>query len=358
MEGGIMRLKPFLAALLVAAVMPAASALADEGSKTLYAQANFFINKGWISSINYRVGTLMPIGTKVELVSLKGSEAVLKVLESGATVKFVNHKATGKPTDEIFKTFFGPDNPAKLLLGLTPEEQEHVKAAEIALGMSREAVLFSLGPPPPQETPSFESETWTYWRQRFASTQFKVHFDEDGKVDSVTNLPGFDAAAPAKPDEKKSDSWFAVCNVHHEKGVVSWANYIRGPILEVNTEVEVISKKSDTVTFKVVETGQNLVFKNAKKKSGADTWTLFTRLFEQKDQAPKLAKLSKSDKIRVMGAEVGAGMSKKAVEAAWCPPPPHATAAFESDTWTYWRGTHNKVKVVFDDKGKVKDMIE
>jgi outer membrane protein assembly factor BamE (lipoprotein component of BamABCDE complex) len=353
-----MRLKPFLAALLVTIILPAASALAGEEPKTLYAQANFYINKGWISSINYRVGTLMPIGTKVKLLSLKGSEAVLKVLDSGATIKFVNHKATGKPTDEIFKTFFNPDNPAKLLLGLTPEEQEHVKAAEIAIGMSRDAVRFSLGPPPPQETPSFESDTWTYWRQRFASTKFKVHFDKDGKVDSVTNLPGFDSPSADEPKEKKTESWHAVCNVHYEKGVVSWANYIRGPVIKMNTEVEVISKKSDSVTFKIAETGEKLVFKNAKKKSGTDTWTLFTRIFEQKDQSAKLAKLSKSDKIRVLGAEVGKGMSKKAVEAAWCPPPPHATPAFESNTWTYWRGTHNKVKVIFDDKGKVVEMVE
>ena len=76
-----MRLKPFLAALLVAFIMPAASALAGDEAKTLYAQANFYINKGWISSINYRVGTLMPIGTKVQLQSLKGSEAVLKVVD-------------------------------------------------------------------------------------------------------------------------------------------------------------------------------------------------------------------------------------------------------------------------------------
>jgi len=353
-----MRLKPILTALLVTMLLPAAAVMAGEKPKTLYAQGNFYINKGWISSINYRVGTLMPIGTKVELVSLKGAEAVLKVVDSGATVKFVNHKATGKPLDEIFKTFFGPDNPAKLLLGLTPDEQEHVKAAEIAIGMSKEAVRFSLGPPPPQDTPTFESDTWTYWRQRFASTKFTVHFDDDGKVDGVTNLPGFNAPAPDKPEEKKTDNWFSVCNVHYEKGVVSWANYIRGPIVKVNTEVEVVSKKSDSVTFKVVETGEKLVFKNAKKKSGTDTWTLFTKLFEQKDQSAKLAKLSKSDKIRVLGAEVGEGMSKKAVEAAWCPPPPHATPAFESNTWTYWRGTHNKVKVVFDDKGKVKDVID
>jgi hypothetical protein len=41
---------------------------------------------------------------------------------------------------------------------------------------------------------------------------------------------------------------------------------------------------------------------------------------------------------------------------AWCPAPPHETPSFESSTWTYWSSRMNRVKVNFDDAGKVKSV--
>jgi hypothetical protein len=145
----------------------------------------------------------------------------------------------------------------------------------------------------------------------------------------------------------------ARCNVHYEDGVAEWVNYLRGPIIQFNTAIEVLDAKRDEVEFRFVEGGVELHFANDEAKSGHATWDLFTRLFAVEDQAPRLAALRPEDRRRVAAAEVAQGMTKDAVEMSLCPPPPHATASLDASAWIYWTSRVNRQKVVFDDDGFV-----
>jgi hypothetical protein len=139
---------------------------------------------------------------------------------------------------------------------------------------------------------------------------------------------------------------WAKSNLHHEEGTLSWVNYQHGPIIPFNAKIEVLDKGSSSVKFRVVGESQTYVFEND-KRSGKDVWALFLASFATEDQAPALAKLTAAERSKVAAAELEPGMTREAVRMAWGPPPPHATPAFESSTWTYWTSKTAKVAVKF-----------
>lgn len=332
-------------ALAVAVVtLTAASANAE----TAFAQGNFFLAKNSLSAVNYRAGTMIPLGTRVEVVKASENEVKCKIVDSGVDFEFVSHKSLGKSARDLFKGFFGPDDPAPRLAKLPADQQRLVRAGELMVGMSREAVLLSMGPPPPHKTVSLEAPKWIYWKSKMA--QIEVNFDDKGLVSSF----GEPGKAESKPflgglfekKEEPKEMLYAKSNLHHEEGVLSWVNYQTGPVIPFNSKIEVVSKGSESVKFKIVGEDKTYVFEND-KRSGKDVWTMFTQVFAAEDQAGELAKLSANDKKKVSAVEIEPGMSREAARMAWGPPPPHATPSFDSTTWTYWKTKMVKVAVTF-----------
>ncbi|AKF85971.1 hypothetical protein SAMN05443572_10751 [Myxococcus fulvus] len=322
-------------------------------AEVVFAQANLLLNKNQLSAVNYRgKGLSLPVGTKVQVLERDDDEVRCRVVDSGAEFRFVSHKSLGKTALALFPGFFSAKDPAARIAALTPEEQKQVKAGTLAKGMSRDAVLLTVGPPPPHRTLSLESTKWTYWSSKFST--FEVVFDADGKVVSHGGEP--EPTPAAEPAPAPAPKFFhATANFHFQDDTVSWVNYLKGPILPFNTKVEVLDKGSSKVKFKVVETGKEFVFEND-SRSGADTWALFQSSFAAEDQAGKLAELSPEDRKKVSASEVVIGMSRAAVRMAWGPPPPHETASFNSTIWTYWKSSLAKVRVTFDQDDKVKSI--
>jgi hypothetical protein len=148
-----------------------------------YAAVNVHTLEGKVSWVNYLKGPLIPIGTKIEVTDVDGDEIEFKIAETGAEYTFENDKdESGMATEKLFERFFSKAPEAKLA-GLDPAEQRKVKGAEIGTGMTRDAVLMALGPPPPHQTPTLDSSTWTYWKSRMS--KMKVTFGDDDKVKAV-----------------------------------------------------------------------------------------------------------------------------------------------------------------------------
>lgn len=333
------------------AVMTLALASAAHAGPTMYAQGNYFINKGNLSAVNYRVGNIIPVGAKVELLKLDTNSVKCKVIDTGVEFEFESHKSLGKTAADLFKNFFNETDPMPKLASFPREFQGPIRAGEIAVGMTREMVLMSMGPPPPHKTVSLDASKWIYWQSKMA--QIEVNWDADGKVESFGPLgkpekkPFLGGLFEKKPEAPK-EVLYAKGNIRHEKNELSWINYQTGPIIPFNTKIEILSKGGDTVKFRVAGEDATYTWEND-KRSGRDGWSMFTQEFAAEDQAGELAKLSASDKKLVAAAEVQPGMSREAVRMAWGPPPPHETPSFNSSVWTYWKTKLVKVKVTFKD---------
>ena len=69
------------------------------------------------------------------------------------------------------------------LSGLSGIDKKGIQDGKAYIGMSKEGVKMALGYPAPHRTPSLESSTWIYWRNRWKTRV--VEFGNDQRVKSI-----------------------------------------------------------------------------------------------------------------------------------------------------------------------------
>jgi hypothetical protein len=154
---------------------PELTAAAD---RPLYAAYSFFYENGRHLTTNYRKGILIPINTKVRIISSSRTKIRIELAEGGRVIDIINvADYSGEDINGIFGRMFSP---APIDLSrLSDQERGLILAGKVGVGMSRDAVIMALGYPPSHKTPSLQGKAWTYWRNRF--TTFVVEFG-NGKV--------------------------------------------------------------------------------------------------------------------------------------------------------------------------------
>jgi len=174
--------------LVAAGLLAAVGALAachstPEGAPppggTYYTQSTLQYEQGRYRTTNYRRGFVLPINTKVTLLSMDDDEIVVRILDSGAELVVENvPKHTNDTTVSAFSKLFG-SWPVDLSR-LSEAQQQAVRSGHAEVGMSKDAVIAALGHPPAVGTPSLDENAWKYWDSRF--TTFVVRFDASGHV--------------------------------------------------------------------------------------------------------------------------------------------------------------------------------
>ncbi|MDX1335446.1 MAG: hypothetical protein R3312_06650 [Gammaproteobacteria bacterium] len=86
----------------------------------------------------------------------------------------------GKTLDDYKNYLATSKNFDQLTEGLTATEKEAIKKGAVVVGMSKEGVLISYGPPAEHRTPSWDSNEWLYWTGK-TSTK-KICFDASEKA--------------------------------------------------------------------------------------------------------------------------------------------------------------------------------
>jgi hypothetical protein len=151
--------------------------------KTYYTQFSLLQEKDNFRTTNYRKGFLIPVNTRVSLVSIGSKMVELKLADSGQPLTIENvPKHTNEDMQTAFKKIVGPRKVD--LSAFSVAEQESILAGQVKKGMGRKAVLVAIGYPPQIETPNLDSNDWTYWSSRF--NKFIVHF-KNGKVDNIVD---------------------------------------------------------------------------------------------------------------------------------------------------------------------------
>ncbi len=151
--------------------------------QTYYTQFSLFQEENNYRTTNYRRGILIPVNTPVSLVSIGTDKAQIKINQTGQNLSIENVPKYTK--DDMPRAFLKILGPRKVdLSGFSMAEQQHILAGKVKKGMERQAVLVAIGYPPQHETPSLDSNDWTYWSSRF--NKFIVHFN-NGKVDNIAD---------------------------------------------------------------------------------------------------------------------------------------------------------------------------
>ena len=151
-----------------------------QNNSKMYTQMNMHYNVSRsayvIDTTNYQVGTLIPVNSEVIMQDVNAKQ--LTFLYKGQKITLRNiAKYSGLNISDVTSKYFSTKKVN--LSKFSKAEQKAIGSASLVKGMSKDAVLLSLGTPPQHRTPDLKADTWTYWRNRW--TTFIVSF-KDGKV--------------------------------------------------------------------------------------------------------------------------------------------------------------------------------
>lgn len=126
---------------------------------------------------DYPGHSVLPANTEIELDAWRGGFLV-QVLETGQKIHFEFHsKRMNMSVSEYQELLFSTTGIS--LEELSDVDRKGIEAGEARIGMTKEGVKTALGYPAVHRTPTLESNTWIYWRNRFLTMAIRF---EDGKV--------------------------------------------------------------------------------------------------------------------------------------------------------------------------------
>lgn len=129
-------------------------------------------------SANFQQDGLIPRCTDVTVKTVTDKRVVFTA--NGQEYTYIRHDKTlhepwQQHLDKIFGTTCTPST------GMSDIDQKGIKEGRIYKGMSKQGVIDAAGYPPTTPDP-MTSDTWTYWRNRFAT--FRVIFN-NGTVSDI-----------------------------------------------------------------------------------------------------------------------------------------------------------------------------
>jgi hypothetical protein len=155
--------------------------------------------RNWLSAANYQQFGLIPVCSQVSLLELSSGHLEVgyqprnrpsrdrerlhfREEATRKTHEYFNRSDTGEPFQDHLARYFGDACPAALQT-LSEIDRRGVSLGKPLVGMSKQGVIFAMGYPPLEATPSLDSKRWIYWLSRFDVEA--VEFDDTGHVTLV-----------------------------------------------------------------------------------------------------------------------------------------------------------------------------
>jgi hypothetical protein len=132
---------------------------------------------------DYANHAVIPVNTAVRLTRVKSNGINMVSVADGTEITFEYNQRNmpGVSAEEYVGYITSPNRVS--LSNLSRIDQKGIANGKAYVGMSKDGVRMALGYPALHKTPSLKDNTWTYWRNRFAT--ISVEFDAGGKVKRV-----------------------------------------------------------------------------------------------------------------------------------------------------------------------------
>jgi hypothetical protein len=164
---------------------------------------------------------------------------------------------------------------------------------------------------------------------------------------------GSASTGPPLPIERAER--FTCCNLHYSSDAISDANYWTGTKLPVGTPVRIEHLTSDSVTFSTGKVLLTLTHEYGTKKESFQQY--LDKVLVASDPRPQIADYPRPVRRAIDNAKIERGMTREQVLLSLGYPPMDRTASVQDREWTYWWNRSFYYKVVFDDAGKVADVV-
>jgi hypothetical protein len=132
---------------------------------------------------DYPNHAFIPVNTAVRITRVKSNGIYMTGVADGTEITFEYNPRNmpGLSAEEYVGYITSPNRIS--VSGLSRIDQKGIADGQAYVGMSKKGVRIALGYPALHKTPSLKDNTWTYWRNRFAT--IAVEFDAGGKVRSI-----------------------------------------------------------------------------------------------------------------------------------------------------------------------------
>ncbi len=158
--------------------------------------------------------------------------------------------------------------------------------------------------------------------------------------------------------EYRDRVYFACCNLHHQRGIISDANFTSTEMIPAGSPVKILSFESDGRNLAWVEIGgqrYRLIHDYGVRKG--ETFEQFLEKTLLKDSPDRrISGFPPAIRDTVRAGRVARGMTHEQVILALGYPPATATPNLGHTVWRYWFGRFDEYDVVFDDIGRVTDV--
>jgi len=152
---------------------------------------------------------------------------------------------------------------------------------------------------------------------------------------------------------------YTLVNLHPDmkRSRLYTVNYQLDGLIPLCSEVVLLKANKKVLKFKLKDTDQVFGF-YYHKSAGEPLMTHLTKFFGRECKTSKVESLSTVDKKGIKQGVAMKGMTREGVIFAMGYPPPHKTPDLQGDTWTYWANRFGTMRVVFDKKGLVSEIVK
>ena len=133
-------------------------------------------SQNYTCTANFQKGFIVPVGTPISNLEKHRGYATFVDVKTGLNhkINFERDHHPNKTSEEIFDRIFTTKTYEELTQGLSKTDIALIQNGEVKKGMSKAAVLISLGYPPESRTPTTHVKMWRFWKHRNHS--YVVHF--------------------------------------------------------------------------------------------------------------------------------------------------------------------------------------
>jgi hypothetical protein len=172
---------------------------------------------------------------------------------------------------------------------------------------------------------------------------------------AAVTLAGCRRSSPELSLPVRRPERFTCCNLHYSAEAISDANYWTGTKLPAGTPVRIERLTNDSVTFSTSEVTLTLTHEYGTKEESFQQY--LDKVLVAADPRPRIAGYPLAVRRAIDNAKIERGMTREQVLLSLGYPPTDRTASVRDREWTYWWNGSIKYKVVFDEAGKVADVI-
>lgn len=163
--------------------------------------------------------------------------------------------------------------------------------------------------------------------------------------------PGQSSAAPTTPS---LPSGFTCCNLHYENDWISDANWSSMPMIPAGASIKVVDYGRYRIDVEIDGRKMRLGLDYGRQQS-LQAWA--NKIVVNEDPRRRIADLPAPVREAIRAGKIAIGMGRDEVIVALGYPPMHQTPSLNAPHWKYWHSGFGSFLVVWDDAGRVKDVI-